>query len=151
MKRSLALVSVAAFLLAPSQVQAQKPVDTTFFLELTNLVVIPEPLPSGVLKLDLVLVEFDVTGDWVGDWEHSGFAIINPKGTFFAFAVATFTGTVLGVEGTLEIELHTNGTPNRTFSKLTILSGTGDLANLRGQGTEEVENVVDMQVHFSPR
>ena len=71
----------------------------------------------------------------------------------------TFTGTVLGYAGTLVMRLESRGTlpattPYTTMGTWVIISGTGELANLHGQGTWwnlglgqfEYEG----QIHFDP-
>lgn len=137
-------------------VSAARPVETTFTLTLMEVDVTLEVLPSGAMKHTLHRIVYQVAGDWEGVWEHSGFAIISPTDTFFAIGFATFTGTILGREGTAEILIDTHGTwdfPDGPFelrhSKVTILSGTDGLANLHGQGTED-ETGLHVRVHFDP-
>lgn len=159
--KALGVLVVLALVLGLSTTQigtvsAARPVETTFTLTLVEADVAFGELPSGGWKVTLHRILHEAAGDWVGDWEHSGFAIISPTGTFFAFAFATFTGTILGKAGTVDIVIHTHGTwdfPDGPFefrfSKVTILSGTDDLANLHGQGTED-ETGVHVRIHFNP-
>jgi len=80
-------------------------------------------------------------GTWTGTFEGSSVddwgAQFWPDGTYWIGLAISFEGTVNEKEGTLEI-LFTgslrspDGTPS---GKWVIISGTGDLANLHGQGT----------------
>jgi len=67
--------------------------------------------------------------------EYKG--VIHPTGAWNADGVALFDGVVGGREGTLVIEFVGKKTDAEAdwSGKWVILSGTGELANLRGQGT----------------
>jgi hypothetical protein len=56
-------------------------------------------------------------------------------GTFNLRADVAFTGTVAGRPGTLTQRFQGTGTPASFQGQIETLSGTGDLANLHGQGT----------------
>jgi hypothetical protein len=119
-------------------------------------------LPSGVLKEELISIRYPTYGDWVGDWEHSGFLSINQNGTLFAFAKATFEGEIRGPDGewhsgTLELVVHTKAKLSPDWSVLymirsqfTILRGAGELANLRGHGVEDDLGQLTAWLHFEP-
>jgi hypothetical protein len=80
-------------------------------------------------------------GTWTGTFEGSsidGFgAEIRPDDTLWALLTISFEGTVDGRTGRLEIlTTAVARDPDRPMrGRWTIISGTGDLANLRGQGT----------------
>jgi hypothetical protein len=59
-----------------------------------------------------------------------------------------FEGTAGGALGTLVFNLVPFG--NTDFGQWTIVSGTGELANLRGQGVSYTDGTYDGQVHFDP-
>jgi len=82
-----------------------------------------------------------------------------PNSDFNVRVDRTFDGTVLGVPGTLTIHIEAKGwgRPGGVVSiegKWVIISGTGGLANLHGQGTWKgpVSGWYDYegQVHFEP-
>ncbi len=118
-------------------------------------------LPSGVLKEELISIRYPIDGDWVGDWEHSGFLTVNPHDTLFAFAAGSFTGRILAPDGkwyagTVEFVVHTEAkiAPDwsalSVWSQWTILRGTGELANLRGHGVEDADGHDTAWLHFEP-
>ena len=83
------------------------------------------------------------TGVWTGTFEGTSedvfFAEKNPDGTlvYLPYGVIFFTGTVNGKEGTLRINFGPGvkkGDPMEWSGAWRILSGTGELENLRGRG-----------------
>jgi hypothetical protein len=64
-------------------------------------------------------------------------------------SVGYFEGTAGGYGGTLVFNLVAFGHTN--FGQWTILKGTGELANLRGEGLSYTDGTYDGQVHFDPR
>ncbi len=141
-------------------VSATRPMETTFTLTIVpeEIDVELEVLPSGAMKHTLNRIVHMVDGDWVGIWEHSGFARLSPTNTFFAIGFGTFTGTILGMEGTAEVKILTHGTWDfpagpfeLTVEKVTILGGTGELANIHGHGSTDVETgIIHAWLHFNP-
>ena len=112
---------------------------------------------------------FEATSEdvWTGTFEgHSHCVervVIHPSGSWNAEGLCTFEScTVTGESGTLVIHfVGTKPGPTADWSgRWVILSGTGDLANLHGQGTwwgpgapaPGVEGFVDYsgQIHFDP-
>jgi hypothetical protein len=80
-------------------------------------------------------------GTWTGTFEGTAVetfgAYIAPDGTVWALIEIAFEGTVEGMHGTLQILTtavlrNPDGTMHGDW---TIISGTDELANLRGQGT----------------
>ena len=63
-------------------------------------------------------------------------------------SVGYFEGTAGGYEGTLVFNLVSFG--RNDMGQWTILRGTGELANLRGQGMSYTDGTYDGQVHFDP-
>ncbi|MDP9236749.1 MAG: DUF3224 domain-containing protein [Chloroflexota bacterium] len=63
--------------------------------------------------------------------------VLRADGSFIDHAVETFTGTVNGVAGTVtEVDVLT-GDATSFHGHFVVVSGTGGLANLHGQGTFE--------------
>lgn len=61
--------------------------------------------------------------------------VFHPDGTFNFKADVAFTGTVAGRSGTLAQRFEGTGDATTFHGQIETLSGTGGLANLRGQGT----------------
>ena len=76
------------------------------------------------------------TGTFDGISTEDGQVVIHCNGAWSFNAIVSFEGTVEGRYGTIEMSVV--GTRPDAFSdwegKFVILSGTGELANLRGQG-----------------
>ncbi len=139
-------------------VSAKRPVETTFTNSFVDISIELEELPSGAIRITYSVV-LSATGDWVGDWEVSGVAILSPSGAYSHYLILTFTGTILGKEGTLKTRstLHGSwpgfpdvGTLEPRVSKLTILGGTGDLSNVHGHGIEEEPLTWRVWISFGP-
>ena len=77
------------------------------------------------------------TGTFVGDSTELGQVVIHASGSWSFNAIVSYVGTVDGRSGTLEMSVV--GSRPDVFTdwqgRWVILSGTGDLATLRGQGT----------------
>ena len=79
---------------------------------------------------------------WEGDFAGLSVAIFRvgwfnfPEGPLNVWLRSNFEGTVMGREGTLVIQLvGWRYLPEDWYGQWVIISGTGGLANLRGQGT----------------
>ena len=92
------------------------------------------------------------------------FVDFTDTGPWYAQGLVTFVGTVEGKSGTLVMRFlgkRPDATADWSSGKWVILSGTGELANLRGQGTwwgpgapaPEVQGCVDYSgnYHFEPQ
>ena len=98
-------------------------------------------------------------GNFTGTTEDIGTIVQYPRGDFNFKIRSTFTGTVDGKSGTMVFEVvgkGEGGIPGGTIrSKFVIISGTGDLANLHGQGNLEgisgVGATYSGLIHFDPR
>jgi hypothetical protein len=102
------------------------------------------------------------TGTFVGNSEDIYKGVIHPTGAWNAMGVAHFYGVVGEREGTLVIWFVGKKSDMEAdwSGKWVILSGTGGLANLRGQGTwwgagapePGVEGYVEYsgKIHFDP-
>jgi hypothetical protein len=90
---------------------------------------------DGVTLFDFV--EHDaLTGTFSGSTVINGSCVVAPSGDSVCRAVETFTGTVDGVSGTTTFHdvvfVDASGAATGSFA---IVSGTGGLAGLHGQGT----------------
>lgn len=101
---------------------------------------VPEILSAveldGTVYSDVVDEEF-YSGDFEGTAVSSYRAVISPTGTWDAWVLTEFSGTVLGdMEGTMTIMFIYSRYANTAewFGEWWILGGTGDLANIHGTG-----------------
>ncbi|MDX1585571.1 MAG: DUF3224 domain-containing protein [Balneolaceae bacterium] len=111
------------------------PIQTTATATLLRM----EPVSSVERPGGTIINEFtsfwDVTGDWEGLFIGENRQTIHRNGSITGQAFFNFEGSVLGHEGTLRIRFDGHFKKDGSFlGKLAILSGTGELANLRGQG-----------------
>ena len=99
------------------------------------------------------------TGIWEGGFEGTSTMVVSgvlhSNGYLNFQGVIYFDGSVLGKVGTLVISYTGKVTPtSEIISQWVIQSGTGGLANLRGQGTFSGVGAIDLlysgQVHFKP-
>jgi hypothetical protein len=81
---------------------------------------------------------------------------VNHKGDFATTSEGVFTGCVGDLCGTLLLRVQgTGGGPHADYStKMVVLSGTGDLANVHGQGTSQARTgqggTYSLNLHFDP-
>lgn len=95
-------------------------------------------------------------GDLVGSLETYAVSHVNHNGEFAVNGFAWFNGCIDNLCGTLHLRIQgTGGPPNAQWAAHTVvLDGTGDLANMRGQGTMEgatgVGGTYSMNLHMDP-
>ncbi|NGP77369.1 DUF3224 domain-containing protein [Balneolaceae bacterium YR4-1] len=111
------------------------PIQTTTTATLIRI----EPVSSVELPGGTIINEFnsfwEVTGDWEGIFIGENRQTIHNNGSITGQALFTHEGSVLGRDGTLKLRFNGHFKKDGSFQgKLAILSGTGELANLRGQG-----------------
>ncbi len=94
-------------------------------------------------------------GDFIGALSGEDVVVIDPStGHGTLRGTGSFSGTLTGVSGTMNLSF--SGTVNFPSITLyvTILGGTGGLANLHGQGTVQgilnVGGTYSIQYHFDP-
>ena len=102
---------------------------------------------------DYTFILGNETGDWTGTFEGTDYAVFSavkyPSGTYvyLSYGLIFFEGEVHGKEGTLVISFSPavkTGDPMLWSGPWEIVSGTGELENLRGRGTWweiETENI----------
>lgn len=131
------------------------PIETTFSATLVRV----EPVGQTVLPSGTVINEFatfwESTGDWEGTFVGDNRNTIHKNGVVTGQVFFTFEGAVLGSEGTLQIRFQATTKADGTFKgRVAILRGTGELANLRGHGTNVVVGPGEIEgtvfVHFAP-
>ena len=78
-----------------------------------------------------------LSGTLSGTSVIQGSCVVRASGQGVCQAVETFTGTVAGRTGTVQFRdvVSLDTTAGTSQGRFTIVSGTGDLANLRGHGT----------------
>lgn len=96
-----------------------------------------------------------LTGGLSGTSDLEGSCIVPPTGIASCRALETFTGTVDGREGTAQfVNVFAVDFSTGAFTgRFTSLGGTGDLANLRGEGTFQgvgATGTYALQVTFGP-
>jgi hypothetical protein len=166
MKKVLVML-LLVFLVLPAAVHAGPPVNVV-----GDFIYTPVPGSARWAGNNLFLEATD-TADWTGDFEGESFeeyvvVLHGASGVFgtsdFTFEKAnykgtvTFTGWVQGEkEGSLEI-LFVGKSPGDLAvwtGTWRILSGTGDLANLRGSGVFWNNALMDVhyegRIHFDPK
>ena len=98
------------------------------------------------------------TGDFVGNSTEAGRVVVHSSGMWSFNARSSFQGTVNGKAGTLEMLLVGKRADENSVwaGQWNIISGTGELANLHGQGTWEGPGFpisgIDFwgKIHFDP-
>jgi hypothetical protein len=112
-----------------------RPIETFFAASLVDVELVSmAELPSGTVIQEAVLT-WEASGDWVGTFVVPVRQVFHRNGVTNGTAFFTFDGTVLGFQGTVEMRHAGTFRPDGTFKgNNAILRGTGELANLRGQG-----------------
>ena len=105
----------------------------------------------------VILIETEsLAGDLTGTMVAEVREMIHASGRVEGQALSTITGSAMGKSGTVVLRYVMTGTYGGTFSgQWVILSGTGDLANLHGQGTVTADTSAGTgtysgQIHFEP-
>ena len=135
------------------------PTKTTFLLRITGFRPISQiVLPSGA-RIQENEFTFVSTRDWVGTLVTRARQVVHTNGLITSQATSAFEGTVLSLEGTVEISLasvfdFSSGSLVVTAGRTAILRGTGELANIRGQGSFQAVGPGifegDFHVQFAP-
>ena len=164
MRKLIFALTIVSFLLssaayAPPTATASEIVTARgrYFTEVPETIISIEFVDGNVIATESHTLA--ITGDFSGTYPHIGRLVFRPDRTATLQASGTFTGTLFGVSGTLDIfltGLATGPNPGELSileSRLVILRGTGGLANLHGEGiiegTEDA-GVYSFQVHFAP-
>ncbi|MFW9909435.1 MAG: DUF3224 domain-containing protein [Candidatus Thorarchaeota archaeon] len=160
MKRKLAtgiLVFVLSCILLTSvtAVSAAKPIEMTVICTPLVVELDFEELPSGIMK-----VTFWTNQTWTGDWEgiaeQGGTGMIRPadhgKASIILDCFGEFTGTIQGKTGTVVYYMRNNINPEGEYFSaiMTIIRGTGELANIHGHGVVVDDITTRIWVHFDP-
>ena len=126
-------VLLSTFLIPVVQATPSMTVGGTWTYGYTGFVVIKQADGNSIVS---VTEHGDWTGDFVGASEMVVSGVIHSKGFITFEGVINFDGSVLDKVGTLVI--HYSGkvtSAGEIVSHWVIQSGTGELANLHGQGT----------------
>jgi hypothetical protein len=111
---------------------------------------------GGNIFLNLIFQGI-MAGDVAGTWTNTQVNVAHPNGTVTITGTQLADWTFAGRSGTVNSRFSVSVVPNRpTFIQGTfvILSATGDLANLRGEGTVDTASPtgfsVTLSLHFDP-
>jgi len=167
---AVVLLAVAISALPLSVVSATKPMQIAGKWRPTDSTLIPPPKSAGANRFMCLLVEGEYfEGSLIGDFVHTIEMVTHfgepeqlPPGKFNWKIERTFEGTLEvnedTYEGTLLIRLNAKGPmpggPGALKGTWVIVSGTGELANLHGQGKWTnlggPEYGYEGQIHFDP-
>ncbi len=153
----LVFVLSCILLTSVTAVSATKPIEMTVATQSIpeTLIWNEEELPSGLVKVTFY-VEQVWTGDWEGIAKQGGTGMIRPtdhgKPWIILDCFAEFTGTIQGKTGTVIYYMRNNISPDGEFfsARMTIIRGTGELANIHGHGIVPDDVIVRIWVHFDP-
>jgi hypothetical protein len=153
----LAVAMLATPIIGLAYAKPSEPVSGTILIIDT----VPAMPPKVAGESDNRIIMLDIFEEWSGDIEgfattearwivHNAPLFVNPDAWVNVNAILTFAdATVLGKSGTLTIKVHVAGTD----SHWTIMGGTGELANVHGQGTASTATTpftYTGKVHFDP-
>ena len=155
---ALAVVLLATPLIG--MVHAEPPTPVSGTIEFASVVPMGPPKVAG--KSDNRIRMFTIVEEWSGDIEGVGIAearwtihnapLFSPDAWINAYAIITFTDvTVLERSGSLTIKLVMQGAED--VGHWTIMEGTGELANIHGQGWGSIETdpfIYTGLVNFDP-
>jgi hypothetical protein len=132
-KSFLALTIVGALFTLPNA-EASPPVPATFNITDCEHITSQEPRgPNTIITLSITAC---FHGTFEGTWVGTERDVIHPNGTVTGQGSGVFSGTVNGRSGTCVFSYQVNiGVANPTH--WVVDQGTGDLAGLHGQGTQQ--------------
>jgi hypothetical protein len=143
MKKLLLVLVIAATFLPIGVAKATPPISCSGeFAPISSTPLAPPQIVDG----NTIIVTYNVfalTGCFEGIMAGVGRIVIHPNGKFNFHAFREFNGTIDDgagnlLSGTAYLSQTGQGDMTSTFtSHATILSGTGDLQGLRGEGTSE--------------
>ena len=151
----LLIVCLLAFAVTLSipLVHATKPTQVSGTIVALGFTVTGMRLADGNTIVTMIETE-SLAGDLIGTAVAEVREVIHASGRVEGQALSTITGTAMGKSGTVVLRYVMTGTYGGTFSgEWVILSGTGDLANLRGQGSVTADTSAGTgtysgQIHF---
>lgn len=129
----LPLASVVWLAVAPAA-YAQEPVTGTGTFTVSFAPVV-ERVADGNTFIDYTFVENSL-GIADGTRVGTGELVIHADGSFNTANTGTFTGTVAGRSGTIEMEFWGSGTFASAGGNYTLMHGTGGLAGVHAQGND---------------
>ncbi len=129
---SLPLLLASAALLLPATFAQPTTASGTYTLTHSMLT---SAITAGPNMIVTQINTFALTGIFQGTAVENVRGLISSTGFVAEQGTATFTGTSNGLSGTTTFVIVGQGTSSSITGHFTIISGTGDLANIRGQGT----------------
>ena len=140
----LSFLAVSILMMSFNGVLATKPVHVS---ATSDVSLIPTPVKTAGGN---TFFSHSGEGSYAGDFEGTTFAThqwhMKKDGTIIVHINVVFTGSVLGESGSITMNMVGKAGGTITW---TIISGTGDLANLKGTGTFGADGL-DGYVHFEP-
>ena len=151
----LILIALATLVLTPIIAYASPPTEMsgTYTFIHTSILDIRQAGGNTIIK---DVTNQDLDGDIIGSAIFERTLILHSSGKYNIQGIDTITASVGDRSGTLTLRITGTGDmiAGTVQGKWTILSGTGELANLRGQGVlTGVSNVAGSysgQIHFDP-
>lgn len=168
MNRKLLVVFVALMTIATLSIplaNATPPTSVSGTIKVTNFVPLGMPSFEGKSDNAIMTGTMSVTwaGDITGDTTYEAIMMLHNLVLPMGNSVPTInvhetiffpTVKVLGKSGSLTLQVNANLARGRNEFSWTILSGTGELVNLKGQGiyylVAEPLYIYEGQVHFDP-
>ena len=151
----LTLIALSTLVLAPATANASPPTEVsgTYEFVKTSILDIRQAGGNTIIK---DVANLDQYGDIEGSAIFERTIILHSDGKYNVQGIDTITASVGDKSGTLTLWITGTGDmiAGTVQCKWTILSGTGELANLRGQGTltgvSNVAGTYSGQIHFDP-
>lgn len=160
-KIAFALTLVIALLVSPFISTAYAKPQVVSGIIVVTETGIPDFRQSG--QSDNTVLKFDFTEAWSGDingvgsgvttWISHGIPLVTPGWAINTYEKLEFSAEIQGKTGTFVMQIVLFSDETGGTGQWTIQSGTGDLANLHGQGTISLSTIpysYTGQVHFNP-
>lgn len=151
----LTLIALVTLALAPATANANPPAEVSGNYVFGNTTILEVRQASGNTIIKDVTNQV-VNGDIAGSAIFERTFILHSSGKYNIQGIDTITASVGGRSGTITLRIAGTGDliAGTVQGKWTILSGTGELANLHGQGTltgmSNVAGTYSGQIHFDP-
>ena len=152
MKKIIMLFLIPAVLLLLPVAHATTPTGVSGSFNVTGATTTSTRMADGTTIVTQTLT-FSITGGFKGAGSESARTVTDSTGFSTSHARFTFTGTISGRTGTATFVVVSTGQGTTVMGTFTVVSGTGDLADLHGQGTFQATGAVgtySAQIHFDP-
>ena len=124
--------------LAPVTAHEEMPIAASGDFFFTSVVITGVEVEEDEMIITQIITS-ELTGTFIGSSVAEFTIVIDLETGEVEFqAMSTFTGTVAGISGTTVFSIEGEGVGDSSQGEFEIVSGTGDLANLEGDGTFEI-------------